>query len=164
LNKPKAPETRSPKTFLGDILGHVQRLAAIARNPCPIMSKHAPPSTLDEAIDLLERHIRNSTDELTIVLKNSEREFVEVISSGPSKWIREEWRLWDPLSPLAEQFQMHGITHCDDMTRIIFILLWRKINGWPDGLQNLVAGTQQYWREIGIPSGMPKITFERRDR
>jgi hypothetical protein len=164
VNQSKDPQTRSPKTFLGDILGHVKRLAAIARNPCPVMAKHQPPATIDEAVELLERHIRNSREELAIVLKNNEQEFVEVIATGPSRWIRNEWRLWDPLSPLAEQFQMQGVTHPDDMTRLLFILLWRKINGWPDGFDNLVEGTKQYWRDIGIPSGMPKINFERRDR
>ena len=123
-----------------------------------------PPETIDEAVELLERHVRNSSDELAVILKNSELEFVEVIGAGPSRWIRNEWRLWDPLSSLAEQFQLQGITHPDDMTRILFVLLWRKINGWPDGLGNLVEGTQQYWRDIGIPSGMPKITFEREGR
>lgn len=125
------------------------------------MSKAPKPETIDQAVELLERHLRNSSAELAIVLKNSEREFVEVVSAAPSRWIRNEWSLWDPCSPLAERFQFQGITHPDDMTRIIFILVWRKINGWPDGFDNLVEGTKQYWRELGIPSGMPKIVFNK---
>lgn len=64
--------------------------------------------------------------------------------------LRNEWKLWDPTSPLARWFRTRGIGHADDMSGIILTTLYRTIRFELPDVEEQINYYTSYWRAQGI--------------
>ena len=64
---------------------------------------------------------------------------------GLGLWMRNNWGLWSD-SPLARHFNQMGIFHADDMSAIIMLSHYRRLNGKDIGLAEQVAFYENWWK------------------
>ena len=97
------------------------------------------PTTLDEAIDILDR--LTPPEDKAYFLANPDAAFH--FSTGMA--IRNAWGLWDKESPLYWHFARMGIYHADDMSGIIFAALRARLTGKPFDLEAKVEEYKAFW-------------------
>lgn len=82
-------------------------------------------------------------------IENLKREDPGVFHHSTGRWIRNEWGLWDPKSPLHREFNAIGLFHADDMSGIIFETAHRILNKKPIDLLGQVNHYKKYWAKMG---------------
>jgi hypothetical protein len=84
------------------------------------------PTTLDEALEMLERRMSNEDREF---LENSDENPTAQMHHKFGMSLRNDWSLWEKDMPLVRWFNERGITHADDMSAIILTSIWRRVRG-----------------------------------
>lgn len=70
---------------------------------------------------------------------------------GGGLWLRNNWSLWDPETPLAKWFRENlGLGHADDMSGILMESLARIVKGQPIELEKQAEEYRQFWRRQGV--------------
>ena len=110
--------------------------------------ENRPPRTISEAVQKLSEIIPNH--EVAIIRRTTEEEFTgnAVATLGP--WMKQEWDLINPESDLANFFYNNEIYSTDEMSEIILIAFWRRLNGVPLDLDRLILERMKYWDDIII--------------
>lgn len=107
------------------------------------------PSTPSEALQMF---ISALTDEEKRALKDIDENQIAIFHHTWGQDIRENWSMWEPETILWNSFKSMGITHADDMSKIILVSAYRTLHGNPIKLKEQINKYQDYWqKEIGKP-------------
>lgn len=99
------------------------------------------PKTLDEAVDYLISH--TSAGEKAEFLSHSDVHYH--FSTGMN--LRNQWRLWEPTSPLARFFAVNGVFHADDSSACIFKAFRARLQNKPFDLAAEAAHYKAFWEK-----------------
>lgn len=102
------------------------------------------PINLDEAIVWLENHVELGDQKEIKDIEQFE------LHHTLGRFIRNQLRLWDNDTELAQWFFHHGIWHADDMSAIIIGAAIAKIRGTAFDLENKVKYYKDYWSASGV--------------
>ena len=100
------------------------------------------PTTLEEAIDWLTTH--TSAGERAEFLSHKDCRYH--FSTGMQ--LRNDWKLWQPDSPLSKFFAANGIFHADDMSSCIFKAFRARLQNTPFDLAAEAAHYKTYWESL----------------
>ena len=64
-------------------------------------------------------------------------------------YIRNNYKMWKPDSPIRLYFHSIGIFHADDMSQIVIEMLWSKVNNKEYNLIDEVKYYIKFWKKIG---------------
>lgn len=103
------------------------------------------PTNLDEAVNIIVEQFKDYDDTPKRV---SEEEFMALTHHGFGMSIRNNWGLWTKDSPLVKYFNDKGIYHGDDMSSIILVSVYRKINGKEIDLDGQIKEIRDYWEKV----------------
>lgn len=106
----------------------------------------SPPETIQEAVEYLFRLIPNK--EIAIIRRTSEEEFATNAIATLGVYMREEWKLYSTESELALFFMRNDIVSPDEMSEIILICLWRRINGRDLQIDRLILDRMRFWDSV----------------
>lgn len=99
------------------------------------------PSTLDEAIAVLEREL---APEILLDMREEPQSDMAQYHHGLGRQIRNRWGLWSG-SPLKDHLVGLGLEHADDMSSLILTSLRRHLRGEPLQVGEQVRKHQEYW-------------------
>ncbi|TXI85145.1 MAG: hypothetical protein E6Q38_00940 [Crocinitomicaceae bacterium] len=123
------------------------------------------PSNLEEVIEYFKKYFKITLDE---ILEMSENDFSISAHYASGTHIRNQWCLWwfenhpyedqfpKEKPKIVEYFNNKGITHADDMRRIILTSVYRSLHNQDLKLEEQIKHYQDYWKENGYPDGIPK--------
>lgn len=100
------------------------------------------PTTLEEAIDYLVSH--TSAGEKAEFLSHKDCQYH--FSTGMA--LRNDWKLWQPDSPLSQFFAANGIFHADDMSSCIFKAFRARLQNTPFDITAEAAHYKTYWETL----------------
>ena len=93
------------------------------------------PSTLDEALDTLERGLGGET---IARLRIEEEDVAITLVPTLGRWMQDRWGLATG-GPLARFFEDRGLDRPDDMAAVILTSFWRKLHFRQIRLQEQIA-------------------------
>jgi hypothetical protein len=111
----------------------------------PVISSKKP-KTIEEAIICLEK--KWSKKEKEAYKKLPEDDALAEMDNMDGVWIRNEWIRLNKDSTLRHSFHEMGITHADDMSDIILVSAYRKLNGLPLDVPAQVKKCKDYWTPV----------------
>ena len=94
----------------------------VTENTMSAIDPDRVPTTLDEALEMLERRMSNEDREF---LENSDKKPTAQMHHKFGMSLRNDWSLWEKDMPLVKWFNERGISHADDMSAIILTSIWR---------------------------------------
>lgn len=101
------------------------------------------PSTIEEAIN----HIVESLDEKECEFIRSSGDSV-VIHHTVGRYIRNNWSLWSPDTPLKrDAVETYQIAHADDISGLIFDWVYAKVQGIPFDPQECCERFHEHWAQ-----------------
>lgn len=106
------------------------------------------PTNLDEAIQLVIDDIMSDVESRDYILSSSENDFLCNAHHSYGQHIRNTWRLWTKEPPLVKWFNEKGIYHADDMSGIILVSTYRKLNSKEIDLENQIIHYREYWNKV----------------
>ena len=114
----------------------------------PTADKNSPsgiyiPENLDDCFQELEKTLQQ---EFLKEFKAKKEEELIVYHRGLGMWLRNNWGLWGD-SRLKLYFNHLGVYHPDDMSQIIIVSFWRRLNNKPIQLEEQIKYYQDYWKE-----------------
>lgn len=83
------------------------------------------PAGCSEALQMFLKAL--STEEKKAFAKLEEKQTV-LFHHTWGQELRNEWSMWEPDTPLVNNFKSLGITNADNMIKIIFVSAWRTLN------------------------------------
>ncbi len=119
-----------------------------------------PPKTFNSALNTFISLINANPKETRESLINikTPQEFATVLHSGLGKTIRNNWNLWVPDSPLAEDFRLNWhITHADDMSAIIMMCAWQRLNNQITTPEFFADQFVRYWASASEDDSSPTV-------
>jgi len=85
------------------------------------------PTTLDEAIEALDKLLTPEDREKLVHGPEDPHEMASALHHSLGRYLRNEWRLWHG-SALAQHLkEVHNTDHPDDMTHVIVVAYCRKM-------------------------------------
>ena len=103
------------------------------------------PANLDAALLELD-HILTPKLRFEMKAMKDDMDLVGEYHMGLGMWMRNNWGLWKD-SQLATWFRKSGIRHPDDMSSVVLVSYWRKLNGKPiEFAKQVAAYTASYKR------------------
>lgn len=120
--------------------------AFIAQSSLAQKTNNLPPETIHEAVEYLFALIPNK--EIAIIRRTSEEEFATNAIATLGVYMREEWKLYSTESELALFFMRNDIISPDEMSEIILICLWRRINGRDLQIDRLILDRMRFWDSV----------------
>ena len=106
------------------------------------------PKNLDDAFDQLDQ-LLSSENIYTLKALQSEDDLARY-HFGLGLWMRNNWGLWRG-SRLTKHFNDLGIYHPDDMSAIILVSYWRRLNNLPIKLEEQIKYYQDFWEKAANP-------------
>lgn len=117
----------------------------LSQNDCEKYVEKYIPTDLNDAISFFEC---KWTEESLNEFKNKEEQSAtSELHFGTGISLRNNWKLWAGTSDLSKFFRNSEIYHPDDMSRIIFTSLHRKLNGIEIDLDSQIKYYKDYWAE-----------------
>lgn len=113
------------------------------------------PKNLTQAMDWFENKLSDK-NRAAYFKSMSESDMSAALHHSAGRSLRNTLYLWNPKSQMFKYFKSIGITHADDMSSIILMSLYRRINGNPIEVEDQVKHYQNFWKERGFTSGMPE--------
>ena len=107
------------------------------------------PSTLDEAFIALEKILKLKGQANFDRFKNSAEDEMGCYHFGLGLWMRNYWGLWKG-GLLKDWFGALGIHHADDISGIILVSFWRKLNGKALDLEGQIKTYRDHWIRQGL--------------
>lgn len=105
------------------------------------------PATLAESLAVLDEVLNPFQKRYIACLP--EEEVRESLHYSFGTWIRNAWGLWD-VTPLRYHFLKRGVLHPEDMSGIILLTYYRKMNGLPLDIDKQIDYYQRYWVAQGV--------------
>jgi hypothetical protein len=122
-------------------------ISVFASAPAPAMADtSSTPETISEAVDYLFKLIPNK--EIAIIRRTTEEEFSTNAISTLGHLMKEEWKLYSEESPLGLFFMKNEIFNPDEMSEIILICFWRRVNGQDMNIDRLFLDRMRYWDSV----------------
>ena len=107
---------------------------------------NATPTTLEEAVDLLDGHLDRSTREMINAATS-----MAVFHHSTGQDMRNAWHLWEPSSPLQQHFQKRfRLGMADDISAFVLEELGCRIKGIPHNRAATVKRFHDHWARHGI--------------
>ncbi|TVQ14874.1 MAG: hypothetical protein EA364_03340 [Balneolaceae bacterium] len=106
------------------------------------------PENLDDAFDQLDQFLSAENID-TLKALQSENDLV-MYHFSLGLWMRNNWGLWRG-SRLTKHFNDLGIYHPDDMSGIILVSYWRRLNNLPVKLEEQIKYYQEFWEKAAHP-------------
>jgi hypothetical protein len=98
------------------------------------------PKDLIETLVLLEKwFVQNEKD---FLFSETENIFLSEVSL---LFLRSSLDLWNPSRPIVKWFKNEKIAHADDISMILSVSLWRKVNNKPIRLEDQIKIYHKYW-------------------
>lgn len=70
---------------------------------------------------------------------------------GVGMWLRNNWSLWEPQSPLPAYFrEKFGLGHADDMSGLLMECVARTVRGEPLRLKEQIEHYRKHWLGMGV--------------
>lgn len=124
------------------------------------------PTNLDEAVETIVEYWGDTI--IDAAKSNDEDGFLALTHHGAGQFLRNAWYLWWYKDHNADSwpkekpeivwyFNSIGIYHPDDMSGIILISAYRRINDLEINLDQQVKYYQNYWKSQGYKDGKPKM-------
>lgn len=114
------------------------------------------PVDLDSAIYALIK-ILGENGVKTMKSQNESAWTIDNSHEGLGRWMRNNWKLWIPGTPLREFFFSLGIQHPDDMAMLISRSTYRYAKQRPIELENQVKEIRKYLMNRGYDPDNLKI-------
>jgi len=105
------------------------------------------PATLSESLAVLDEVLNPYQKRFIVCLP--EEQVRESLHYSFGTWIRNAWGLWD-ITPLRYHFLKRGVLHPEDMSGIILMTYYRKMNGLPLAIDQQIDYYQRYWIAQGV--------------
>ncbi len=105
------------------------------------------PENLIEA--LMELNALLPIDDKLFMLLHDEDKVSALFHHSLGRHLRNIWTLWDENGSLHKWFLSINIHHADDMSRIIIVSYYRKLNCIPICLRDQVRHYKEYWIKNG---------------
>lgn len=100
------------------------------------------PKNLDEALEMLDNE-----ENRKFAKEHQENDFLCELHFSIGMKLRNDWELWHG-STLAKWFNEKGIYHADDMSSIILLAYYRKVNGEDIKLDKQIKEYRDYWDKV----------------
>ena len=109
-------------------------------------------------VTVIPNDLEEAVRELHAAFKpNENREFANFSPLDPGLSLhltggmamRNNWRMWEPDTPLSSWFRKHGIWHPDDMSAIIYRAFWCSLNTVAFDLEKEKLCYIAYWKKKG---------------
>ena len=114
------------------------------------MNEDRVPSTLDEALDMLESAV--DPKEIEFIKASDPEDLAGQVHFQFGMYLRNNWSLWEKDTPLVNWFKNIGITHADDMSSIINVSFCRRVRDEELRLAEQVEIYQKHWiKHLGRP-------------
>jgi hypothetical protein len=110
------------------------------------VTENRAPETIPEAVEHLFHLIPNK--EIAIIRRTTEEEFATNAVATLGVYMREEWKLYSTESELALFFMRNDIINPDEMSEIILICLWRRVNGRDMEIDRLILDRMRFWDSV----------------
>jgi hypothetical protein len=104
------------------------------------------PTSIGAAIYEIVRKMKESKEPIN----KDETEFLADCHFGYGRWLRNNWGLWLPDSPLVNEFNKLRIWHADDMSSILLTSAHRLYSGKSVDLEKQAAHFHEYWGKQGV--------------
>ncbi len=133
---------------LGNLTGTMAKLKSEVLDAA-VVEPPRTPQTVEEAADMI---LGTMTPEMLAWVKTT-----SLIEAGPhihhgfGREIRNSWSLWEdtPLRrDIQERFKLFG--HGDDLSHLIFTVLWARVRGEDPRLEEEVEHLKAHWRKEGF--------------
>ncbi len=118
----------------------------IAADTLPGTISHQP-ATLAESLAVLDEVL--NPYQKRFISCQPEEQVRESLHYTFGTWIRNAWGLWD-VTPLRYHFLKRGVLHPEDMSSIILLTYYRKMNGLPLDIDKQIDYYQRYWAAQGV--------------
>lgn len=126
---------------------NIMIIAGISATAIPVAADTtAIPESIPEAVEYLFELIPNK--EIAIIRRTSEEEFATNAVSTLGAYMKDEWKLYSPDSPLGRFFLQNEIFNPDEMAEIILICLWRRLNGMELNIDRIMLERMRYYDEL----------------
>lgn len=116
-----------------------------------VKSDNTPPADLDSAINkLCVMIISLREDDRSYLLSQSTPQmFAATIHNNIGRSIRNKWLLWDQTSPIVRYMKKeYGITHADDISGVISMCTFQKLNNVEQTPKLFSDACIEYWETI----------------
>ena len=116
------------------------------------------PDTINKAAEALVQAL--SKDEIEWITKTTPADMHHSLG----RYIRNEWSLWEPDTPLANDYQktFHLFPHADDMSGMIIttaIALLTHTENIEDKQKNLAKVYREHWESMGVNPETGKTNY-----
>ena len=100
------------------------------------------PKTVDECMQALAEMF--SFEAQSEFLK-MEKEDLILCHHGLGQWMRNNWGLWEDVSPLKDHMTSLGFKHPDDMSQALIEEYWNRMNNHPSEILKEAQKSTEYW-------------------
>lgn len=109
------------------------------------------PTNLDEALEILDNE-----ENRKFAMEHQENDFLCELHFDIGMKLRNDWELWHG-SSLAKWFNEKGIYHADDMSSIILLAYYRKVNNKDIMLDKQIKEYRNHWEKVDPDVNKGKI-------
>ncbi len=117
------------------------------------------PKTLDEAVDQM---IAAMTEDDKARFRQEDPKWPGIgFHFGGGMAMRNEWGLWEHITPLGQQFLANGVWHGDDRSACVYKALYARLTGQPFDLAAQGRFYRAWWTKRYGPACVPDIVCEK---